>query len=131
REEEDVISCLLADSEPPTALITSDGFAAELIQRAGPRGVRIPHDISIVGSGNLPFAEKLSPPLTTVEQHPIEVGRRAVALFLRRLAEGHCGSDFTPEIIRIPAELVIRHTCDKPRPTRKIVPKHLAACRAK
>ncbi|HEY3379528.1 MAG TPA: LacI family DNA-binding transcriptional regulator [Armatimonadota bacterium] len=120
---DDVISSLLTDPAPPTALVTSGTFATMFLQRAALRGVRIPQDISLVGYDNQSFIARLAPQLTTIEQHPHEIGRRAVELLLRRIAEGHTARDFTPEVIHVPSELVIRQTCAKPRSTRTIVPK--------
>ncbi|HEY3378038.1 MAG TPA: LacI family DNA-binding transcriptional regulator [Armatimonadota bacterium] len=115
---------ILADPEPPTALIAGDGCAGQFIQHAGRHGIRIPQEISVAGCGNMPFAERLSPPLTTMEQYPEKIGRRAIELLVRRISEGHTGCDYTPETILVPVDLIIRDSCGKPRRTSRIMPKH-------
>ncbi|HEY3377714.1 MAG TPA: LacI family DNA-binding transcriptional regulator, partial [Armatimonadota bacterium] len=100
----------------PTALVAmNDFYAARLIQLAPDYGVRIPQDLSILGCGNLSMGEFTSPPLTTVEQHPLDLGRTAVELLFRRFDEGIPPADIHPETILLPSTLVKRSSCGPPR----------------
>jgi len=45
-------------------------------------GLRVPNDIAIVGCGNVAYADFLRIPLTSVDQHSEEIGRRAAKLAL-------------------------------------------------
>ncbi|MER7796874.1 LacI family DNA-binding transcriptional regulator [Microbacterium sp. NPDC096154] len=79
---------LLALDEPPTAIFAgSDLQALGVYEVARERGLRIPEDLSVVGYDDLPFAEWLSPRLTTVHQ-PLEAMGRAAALLAIRIARG-------------------------------------------
>lgn len=58
---------LLSQSPRPTALfVASDVVAAGAILAAKRAGLRIPDDLAIVGFDDIPMAEYLDPPLTTV-----------------------------------------------------------------
>jgi LacI family transcriptional regulator len=48
--------------------------------------VHVPGDISVVGFDDIPEAEFMIPPLTTIRQDFDEVGRRSIALLLRLVA---------------------------------------------
>ncbi|MBY6061809.1 LacI family DNA-binding transcriptional regulator [Microbacterium esteraromaticum] len=50
------------------------------------RGIRVPHDMSIIGFDGIELARYTSPALTTVAQPIRELGEQACALLLRRIA---------------------------------------------
>ena len=52
------------------------------------KGVSVPDDISLVGYDNIPVAQELSPPLTTVYMPHEEMGKAAVRLAVGRPAPG-------------------------------------------
>ena len=64
------------------------------------------NDVAVVGSDDVPFAQYLSPPLTTVRAPIEEVGREAVHQ-LTRLMNGQPAQALT--LMR--TELVIRESC--------------------
>jgi len=77
---------LLSLTNPPTAIITiNDMYAFGVYAGARDLGVKIPDDVSIVGIDNLPLAEVVEPPLTTIEQPLLEMARLAVDRLLGRL----------------------------------------------
>ena len=62
--------------DPPTAIFaTSDTIAIGLIQAAYQTGVVVPDRLSIVGFDNIDIAAFTIPPLTTVSQSGVEMGR--------------------------------------------------------
>jgi len=69
------------------------------------RGIRVPGDVGIVTFDNDYFAESSQPPLTTIEQPTIEVGRRMAAVLLR-LIDG----DDVPTVTMMPTEVIDRHS---------------------
>ena len=52
------------------------------------RGLQCPEDVSIVGFNDMPFVDRLRPPLTTVRVPQREIGNVAAELLLERLADG-------------------------------------------
>ena len=70
-------------------------------------GRRVPADIAVVSCDDIPFAEFLTPPLTTVRVPLAETGRQAVELLLRSIA-GEPVPERTP---LLPVELIVRGSC--------------------
>jgi DNA-binding LacI/PurR family transcriptional regulator len=50
-------------------------------------GFHVPADISVLGFDDLPYASMMNPPLSTMTVDTGMIGRQAIALLLRRLAE--------------------------------------------
>jgi DNA-binding LacI/PurR family transcriptional regulator len=68
-------SPLLAAKDRPTALfVMNDRMALGAMRRASEIGLHVPVDLSLVGFDDVPLAEVIEPPLTTIRQFPIELG---------------------------------------------------------
>ena len=95
---------LLDDPEPPTAIIyANDIMAIAGISAAIDRGVRVPHDLSIIGFDDIPLAPYIIPPLTTVRQDVFQWGN-ACARALVSIVEGN-----EPGAIELPpVEFIVR-----------------------
>jgi DNA-binding LacI/PurR family transcriptional regulator len=77
---------LLQRRDPPTAIVyASDLMAIAGLRVAGELGLRVPRDLSIIGFDDVPLAEHVHPPLTTIRQHPVAAGAAAARLLLQRL----------------------------------------------
>jgi LacI family transcriptional regulator, xylobiose transport system transcriptional regulator len=75
---------LLALPEPPTAIFAgSDLQALGALDAVRAAGLRIPHDISIVGYDDIPLARWVTPRLTTVHQPLKRMGAEAARLAIR------------------------------------------------
>ncbi|HEY3377216.1 MAG TPA: LacI family DNA-binding transcriptional regulator [Armatimonadota bacterium] len=99
----------------PTALVMmTDDMASQIIQRATQHRLRIPHDLSIVGCGNFSFGRTSLPPLTSVEQYPIEIGRQGIELLLECIRAEAEGTALPPRCIMVKPSLVIRESCCPP-----------------
>ncbi len=76
----------LPPTELPTAIAAVNDQVAEIIIRtAQSRGIRIPEKYSVTGFDNLPFSSQLPVPLTTVAQHPYDIGRLAAEELFHRI----------------------------------------------
>jgi LacI family transcriptional regulator len=86
---------LLTGSEMPTAILcSSDLTAVGAIQTLTRSGLRIPEDVSVVGLDDIPLAELMTPPLTTVHIPRQELGRTAFSILHRMLSsESDTGSE--------------------------------------
>ncbi|PYI56356.1 GntR family transcriptional regulator [Paenibacillus flagellatus] len=94
-------------SEGVTAVQTeNDLIAANLLNRCLDAGIRVPADISIIGFDNNPVTQHVIVPLTTVEQHFYEIGRRAAEIVVNWLERGKTA----PGRVLVPVELVERGT---------------------
>ena len=67
-------------------------------------GLRCPQDISVVGFNDMPFIDRLRPPLTTIRFPHYQVGTEAAQLLLERIA-GHTGP---VKVLFLAPELVVR-----------------------
>jgi len=80
----------IASSKPlPTAYFAaSDLLAIGLIRYLHERKIPIPDGCSVVGFDNIPIAQHIHPPLTTVDQKPRELGRFTGNLIVKIMKEG-------------------------------------------
>jgi LacI family transcriptional regulator len=75
------------------------------------RGLGCPEDISIVGFNDMPFVDRLRPPLTSVRVPQREIGNVAADLLLEQLGNG---GETTKEILLEPT-LIVRGSTAPPR----------------
>jgi DNA-binding LacI/PurR family transcriptional regulator len=92
---------LVAMGDVTAVFVANDQMALGLLRAFAEAGVAVPRDVHVVGFDDVPEAAYYSPPLTTVRQDFIEVGRQAFELLLRRLREEDRGARqlITPELI--------------------------------
>jgi LacI family transcriptional regulator len=70
---------------PDGVFCYSDPVAIGAIKAILEAGLRVPHDISVVGAGNVHYSDLLAVPLTTVDQGTCQIGAQAAALLLERI----------------------------------------------
>lgn len=98
---------LLALADPPTAIWTvNDLLAVGALRAIRERGLRVPEDVSLAGFDDITLAAQLYPPLTTVNIHGHELGRRAAQLLFSRIRDPQRGP--VQAIVR--TELVVRQS---------------------
>jgi LacI family transcriptional regulator len=91
-------------AEPPTAVCaTTDLLAAGALQALCERSLRAPSDVSVVGFDDT-CAPYFAPPLTTVEQPMVAMGKVGATLVFQRLAQP--GDIECERIVRVPTRLV-------------------------
>jgi LacI family transcriptional regulator len=73
-------------------------------------GLSCPEDISVVGFNDMPFIDRLRPPLTTIRFPHYQVGTEAAQLLLERIAE-HGGP---VKILYLAPELIVRGSTARP-----------------
>ena len=103
---EHAMRALLGLSHPPTAVFAiNDLMAIGAMEAAAALGLRVPDDVAVVGFDDIPAASWVRPRLTTIAQHPAEMGRiLAEALFARI-----DGSETGPaRHFRVSCELIVR-----------------------
>ncbi len=100
----------LLDRAPDLTAIFAgnDMLAVGCVAAVVDRGLRVPEDVSVVGFNDMPLAERLDPPLTTVRVPRYEMGRRAGQLLLALLDSGEGRGD--GPLIELPGELVARRS---------------------
>jgi len=69
------------------AFCVHDNAAIRFIHALENAGLRVPRDVSVIGFDDLPTAAMMTPRLTTMRVDTDAIGREAIALLLRRIAE--------------------------------------------
>jgi LacI family transcriptional regulator len=101
-------SSVVASSRPPTAIIAGGiGMLPGVLQAIRVRGLRIPDDISIVGSGDSELAELHTPSISVQRWDQAEVGRFAAGMLLDRI-RGR--ADPEPRRVLLPNEFIARES---------------------
>lgn len=111
----DVGHRLAADPTVTAVFCGNDEIAMGVIRGLNDAGLTVPDDISIVGFDDHPLAELWTPPLTTVNQDFIGLGRRGLHLLLNEVNETD-GKRFSSERPR----LVVRASTAPPSAGRRI-----------
>ncbi|SKB00726.1 transcriptional regulator, LacI family [Caloramator quimbayensis] len=96
------------DDLPTAVYAACDDIAYVSMTIFQEKGFRIPEDISVVGFDNIKLSEFMTPPLTTIEQDRVEIGKRAADILVS-LIEGKNIDE--PYEIRIPTKLIMRNSC--------------------
>ncbi|HEU0138610.1 MAG TPA: substrate-binding domain-containing protein, partial [Bryobacteraceae bacterium] len=105
---------LLGLREPPTAVFCfNDLSAIGAVRALHDRGLKIPGDVSVIGFDDLPIVSYVEPPLTTIRQPKVEMGKRAARMLLGLLDGETVESD-----VRVPGELIVRSSTAHPRGRR-------------
>ncbi len=94
-----------------TALLAAnDMVALGIYSVAHDLGYRCPRDLSVVGFNDMAFADKFSPPLTTVHIPVYDLGVSAAELLMERLES----QESTPRTMHLETHLVVRGSTARP-----------------
>lgn len=74
------------------------------------RGISCPRDVSVVGFNDMPFLDKLAPPLTTVRVPHYEIGAESARMLLETIEE----PERHPRSVLLPLSLVVRGSTAPP-----------------
>jgi LacI family transcriptional regulator len=96
---------LLVRSPLPRAVFAANDMMA--MGAMGEAGLRVPDDIAVAGFDDIPVANLLNPPLTTVAQFPERLGRRGAEMLFERLNGTVTGEG---RRVEMPYELKVRES---------------------
>jgi LacI family transcriptional regulator len=103
---------MLDSGRPPTAMVAAnDMIALGCLDVFSERRLRCPEDLSLVGFNDMPFIDRLTPPLSTVRVPHYQIGAEAARMLLDRLAN----PDLPAKSITLPATLVLRESTAPPQ----------------
>jgi LacI family transcriptional regulator len=97
----------LLSAKPTAIFVSSDTMAEGAVHALQDAGMRVPDDIAVVGYDDMPHAERVMPPLTTIRQPARQMGMLAVETLIDIIKNP--GSH--KRHIVLPVELVIRESC--------------------
>ena len=87
---EEKVTELISRKDAPTAIICQwDYTAIKLIKFLYEKGIKVPEDISVIGSGNTEMSSLSIPALTTLELNIDYACEVAVELLLKRINKPH------------------------------------------
>ena len=102
---------LKLEQKPDAVYVAGDFAALGAMQVLKEEGINIPNEIALVGFGNEPFTDMVTPRITSVNQHSEEIGKLAANTFLK-----YTKSDVIEQILDkkiLNAELIVRDSSNK------------------
>lgn len=95
---------LKSESRPTAIVCVSDNTALGTLHAIREQQMSVPEDISLVGFNNLDFSKYIDPPLTTVSQPAVVMGKTAAELMVACIEAGNDLSRreniiFSPELV--------------------------------
>jgi len=107
---------LLSMKKRPDAIFTiSDRMAIGAMLAIKEKGLRMPHDIGLVGFNNEPVTSLVTPGVSSVDQPAFELGKVAAKLFIETM---HNDSDMSEVEEVLKPKLIIRES------SQRIIPKN-------
>ncbi len=99
---------LIQRPDPPTAIFAgNDAQAAGVYQALYEQNIRIPDDMSVIGFDDVMYSAQMSPPLTTIHQPLVEIGRMATNMLLQLIS----GLPLDSLHVELSTSLVVRQSC--------------------
>lgn len=104
------IDLLQAENRPDAFMCMNDFTATGVLRAAKQLGLDIPNEISIFGFSNSMVSQDTDPMLSTIDQHPADIGKEAMQLLINKI-EG--AKETSPKNKIIKTTLVLRETTGK------------------
>ena len=101
---------LLRDGVPAALVSANDQMALGALDVFRDAGVRVPDDVLVTGFDGIEAAALAHPPLTTIRQPMIDLGRAAVQVLARRLES----PDADPTTVALPLRILLRASSQRP-----------------
>jgi LacI family transcriptional regulator len=109
RHNQEVLRRYLAGRGRPDAVyVCNDYVAFQVIEAADAVGLRVPEGLAVVGFDNVAAHDYDGPPLTTLEQPRLEIGRTAAGLVIERIKGGRQH----PRRVNLATRLIVRGSSD-------------------
>lgn len=89
---------------PGAVVAANDQMALGILSAFAERGVQVPRDVLVTGFDGIEQAASASPPLTTVRQPMLDLGRAAIQALDRRLR----APDAAPATVRLGVQVLLR-----------------------
>lgn len=99
---------LALDKKPDAVYVAGDYAALGALQVLNEKKIKIPEQIALVGFGDEPFANMVTPKMTSVNQHSYQIGKIAAEKFLEYTKQNTIQQSLQKHILK--AELIIRES---------------------
>ena len=101
-------------TRPDAVYVAGDYAALGALQVLKEHKILVPEEISLVGFGNEPFTNMVTPKITSVNQHSSEIGKQAANTFLKYIENDTIEQSLNKIILT--AELIVRDSSNKKTP---------------
>jgi LacI family transcriptional regulator len=98
-------------TRPDAVYVAGDYAALGALQVLKEHKILVPEEISLVGFGNEPFTDMVTPKITSVNQHSAEIGKQAANTFLKYIENDTIEQSLNKIILT--AELIVRDSSNK------------------
>ena len=89
----------------PTAIFAqNDRMALGILRAARDLKLEIPNHLAVIGVDDMPLSSYFDPPLTTIKQDMLQIGREAARLMIQTIRDAH----LRPQHVRFSGELIVR-----------------------
>jgi LacI family transcriptional regulator len=103
----DAMDSLFKSNMIPDAVFTvNDPVALGACKRVKEAGLKIPNDVAAIGFSNNVITPVVDPPLTTVDQFPFEMGKKATEILIRTIED----KSIEPRTIVMETKLIVRES---------------------
>jgi LacI family transcriptional regulator len=98
------------EQKPSAIFLTNDLLALGAFKAIGEKGMNVPGDISVIGFDDIPMADYVNPPLTTIRQPAFEKGVEACKMLVNYLENKAPLQSMTLDL-----ELIVRKSTASPK----------------
>lgn len=108
---EKMLQLLELEQKPDAVYIAGDFAALGALQILTENNINVPNEIALIGFGNEPFTDMVTPKISTINQHSATIGKKAAALFLSYRNKKNIVQSLNKVILD--AALIVRESSDK------------------
>ena len=112
-----MLQLLKIKNRPDAVYVAGDYAVLGALQVLNENNIRVPEEIALVGFGNEPFTDMLTPKITSVNQHSEKIGKLAAETFLNHIKKKTITQELNKQILD--AELIVRDSSYKNKTTLK------------
>jgi len=97
------------EKRPEAIIAGNDLTLIEILKYVKENSIKIPDELALIGIDDVEFASIYSPPLTTIAQPTVEMGKKAASLLIKKI-KGDTDDAFKSEY-RFEPKLIARDSC--------------------
>ncbi len=118
--EREHLAQVLASPERPTAIFAAGyQYSLEVYSAASKDGIRVPDELSLIGTDDPPSAAHMSPPMTVLAPPLTHMGHEAATALFEHLNQENTPGVHKPLLSRkFPPQLLVRASAAAPAPTK-------------
>ncbi len=98
-------------NRPDAVYVAGDYAALGALEVLKEQKIKVPQEIALVGFGNEPFTDMVSPKITSINQYSNEIGKLAAQTFLERVKQTGVRQTLNKKILN--AEIIVRDSSNK------------------